>query len=54
MNELKQDLFFQLAHTVIDQLSNDQLRVLRVMAHLEIKNREDERNLANSVAIPKK
>ena len=44
MKNPKQDLFYQLARTVIDQCSNDQLRILRVMAQLEIKNRENERN----------
>ena len=47
--DLEQDVFYQLARTVIAQCKDDQLRVLRVMALLEIKKRENEKDLSNKI-----
>lgn len=42
---LEQEVFYQLARTVISQCKDEQLRVLRVMALLEIKKREKDKSL---------
>ena len=52
-SNLEQDVFYQLARTVISQCKDEQLRVLRVMALLEIKKREKEIDLSNRIGKTK-